>query len=597
MKKALCLCFLLLLAFSCKDDKKTDENLISQKKVSENFNKLLENFNEEGLLLNPTRATDAGDNRYNDLFPNYLSQEYKEKKKAYYTKYKNALNEIPDSLLTATEKMSKDVLLWDCTINLDEFNFKKDLMPLDQMWSKNLDFNKYAAGTTAQPFKTVEDYKTWLTRVDNYLVWLNSTKANMREGIATGYVLPKSLIVKIIPQFNTLASGTIEDNLYYAPVKNFPDSFSEDDKLALTEAYTAMVKDKIMPAHKAIVEFLNDEYFPAGKEDLGIAAVTPLGNDYYKHQIKKYTTTNMTADEIHQLGLKEVARIRGEMESVKKQVGFEGDLNSFFNHVRENEDLMPFTERSQVIAWYDSIHQVMKPQIDKLFGKQPKTPFEVRRTEPFREKSAAANYSRGSLDGTRPGIFYTPIPDVETYNLFDKEDLFLHEAIPGHHFQISLAQENEELPDFRKTLWYSAYGEGWALYTESMGSELGLYKDPYQYFGMLSSEIHRAIRLVVDTGLHTKGWTREQAIQYSLENEAEEAASIESEIERYMANPGQALSYKIGQLKIIELRKRAENTLGDAFDIREFHNEILETGCIPLQLLEQKIDAWIASKK
>src|SRR5690606_29066741 len=282
-------------------------------------------------------------------------------------------------------------------------------------------------------------------------------------------------------------------------------------------------------------------------------------------QIKKYTTTSMTAEEIHQLGLNEVARIRGEMEAVKKHVGFDGDLNAFFDHVRENKKLMPFTERSQVIAWYDSIHQVMKPQIDKLFDKQPKTPFEVRRTEPFREKSAAANYSPGSLDGTRPGIFYTPIPDVTSYNIFDKEDLFLHEAIPGHHFQISLAQENEDLPDFRKTLWYSAYGEGWALYTESMGTELGLYKDPYQYFGMLSSEIHRAIRLVVDTGIHAKGWTREQAIQYSLENEAEDAASIESEIERYMANPGQALSYKIGQLEIIALRDKAEKALGDAF--------------------------------
>ena len=236
----------------------------------------------------------------------------------------------------------------------------------------------------------------------------------------------------------------------------------------------------------------------------------------------------------------------------------------------------------------------MRPQINKLFGKQPKTPFEVRRTEPFREQSAAANYSPGSIDGSRPGIFYTPIPDVEAYNLFDKEDLFLHEAIPGHHFQISLAQESETLPKFRKTLWYSAYGEGWALYTESMGKALGLYKDPYQYFGMLSAEIHRAIRLVVDTGIHTKGWTRAQAIAYSLENEAEAEADIVSEIERYMANPGQALSYKIGQLKLMALRTKAKTALGTAFDIKAFHNQVLETGCIPLQLLEQKIDRWIA---
>ncbi|MCB0437765.1 MAG: DUF885 domain-containing protein, partial [Mangrovimonas sp.] len=217
--------------------------------------------------------------------------------------------------------------------------------------------------------------------------------------------------------------------------------------------------------------------------------------------------------------------------------------------------------------------------------------------EPFREKSAAANYSQGSLDGTRPGIFYTPIPNVEEYNVFDKEDLFLHEAIPGHHFQISLQQENDELPMFRKTLWYSAFGEGWALYSESLGKDLGLYKDPYQYFGMLSNEIHRAIRLVVDTGIHSKGWTREQAIQYSLENEAVDAASVESEIERYMANPGQALSYKIGQLKIIELRNRAQQVLGNDFDIRDFHDQVLETGCVPLQLLEQKIDRWIQASR
>ena len=237
----------------------------------------------------------------------------------------------------------------------------------------------------------------------------------------------------------------------------------------------------------------------------------------------------------------------------------------------------------------------MTPKVNSLFGLQPKTPFEVRRTESFRENSASAEYNPGSLDGTRPGIFYVPIPDVSKYNYFSDEDLFLHEAIPGHHFQISLQQENLSLPSFRKSLWYSAYGEGWALYSESLGKELGLYDDPYQYFGMLSAEMHRAIRLVVDTGIHTKGWSREKAIQYSLDNEAESEAGIISEIERYMANPGQALSYKIGQLKIRELRSRSENKLGDKFDIKIFHEKILESGCIPLQLLEQKIDTWIYS--
>ena len=285
------------------------------------------------------------------------------------------------------------------------------------------------------------------------------------------------------------------------------------------------------------------------------------------------------------------------MEKVKTQVGYKGDLKSFFDYVRNNKDLMPFSTPEEVIANFNAIHERMKPQLERLFDLKPKTPFEVRRTEAFREKSASAEYNSGSLDGTRPGIFYTPIPDAKTYNVYSDESLFLHEAIPGHHYQISLTQESTELPDFRKTLWYSGYGEGWALYCESLGKELGLYTDPYQYFGMLGAEMHRAIRLVVDTGIHSKGWTREQAIQYSLDHEAESEEGIISEIERYMANSGQALSYKIGQLKIQELRAKAEQALGDKFDIRQFHNQVLETGCVPLAILEDKIDGWIASKQ
>ena len=258
---------------------------------------------------------------------------------------------------------------------------------------------------------------------------------------------------------------------------------------------------------------------------------------------------------------------------------------------------MPFTTAQQVIDNFNQIHETMKPQLVKLFDLKPKTPFEVRQTEAFRAASASAEYNPGSLDGTRPGIFYVPIVDATKYNMYSDESLFLHEAIPGHHYQISLQQENQDLPDFRKTLWYSAYGEGWALYSEALGKELGLYTDPYQYFGMLSAEMHRAIRLVVDTGLHAKGWTREQAIAYSLQNEAESEADITREIERYMANPGQALSYKVGQLKIRELRAKAEAQLGSNFDIAQFHNQVLESGCLPLALLEAKIDKWIASKK
>jgi uncharacterized protein (DUF885 family) len=556
---------------------------------------VFESYYEEGLKLNPLSATFAGYTQYNDTLPNFLSSEYEEKLKTYYNHYKGKINDYPDNELTPQEKMSKDILLWECTVNLEGLAFR-DHTPIDQMWSMNLMMGQLAGGISAQPFKTVNDYKNWLSRLEDYIEWLKSTKTRMAEGIEANDVLPKSLIKKVIPQLASIADTPMEENLFYTPVHLFPDSFTEAEKAQLTQAYQEMVANKIIPAYAELKDFMATTYLEAGRESSGIQD-TPNGDAYYAHQIKVYTTTDMTADEIHELGLSEVARISAEMEKVKKEVGFEGDLKSFFDHVRNKKELMPFTEPQQVIDNFNAIHEKMRPKINELFDKQPITLFEVRRTEAFREASASAEYNQGSLDGTRPGIFYVPIPDVTKYNTYSDEDLFLHEAIPGHHFQISLTQENKDLPKFRQTLWYSAYGEGWALYTESLGEELGLYQDPYQYFGMLGAEMHRAIRLVVDTGLHSKGWSREQAIQYSLDNEAESEASIIAEIERYMANPGQALSYKIGQLKIRELRANAENALGTRFDIREFHNQVLETGCVPLALLEAKINTWVAGQK
>lgn len=285
------------------------------------------------------------------------------------------------------------------------------------------------------------------------------------------------------------------------------------------------------------------------------------------------------------------------MVKVKEQVGFKGDLKAFLDHVRNDKKLMPFKNGEEIIAYYNAIHDKMKPNLTKLFAKAPQAAFEVRRIEAFREKTTAANYNSGSEDGTRPGVFYFPSPEPTKYSIVGTEDLFLHEAIPGHHYQIMLKIENKSLPDFRRFLNYGAYTEGWALYTESLGSELGLYTDPYQYFGMLTSEMHRAIRLVVDAGMHSQGWTREQAIQYSKDNEAASEQNIISEIERYMANPGQALSYKMGQLKILELRAKAEKELGAKFDIKEFHNQVLDSGSLPLSTLDEIITKWIEKVK
>ncbi|MDX8553308.1 DUF885 domain-containing protein [Tenacibaculum sp. 1B UA] len=587
---------------SCKQEKK--EAVSTPTPENTEFNQLLKDYNEGKLQLNPVSATFAGDNRFNDQFPNTLSDEYQAKSNEFFKNYKEKLNNFKDADLTENQQMSKAVLDWDCDMALAQASYKNDLlMPINQMWTINLTIGQLASGSSAQPFKTVEDYDNWLSRLDKYNTWLQSAKKRMQQGINEGYVLPKSLIKKVIPQFGDLtvvkkSSEGITDfseHLFYSPINTLPADFSDADKTRLTEAYTNILNDKLIPSFKAMYEFLKTDYLAAGRESSGISDI-PNGTAYYQHAIKNYTTTNMTADEIHELGLKEVARILSEMEKVKEQVGFEGNLKEFFDFVRNNKELMPYTESQQIINNFNAIHEKMKPQLEKLFGNKPKTPFVVKQTEKFREASASAEYNPGSLDGTRPGVFYTPIPDATKYNVFSDEALFLHEAIPGHHYQISLTQENEELPDFRKTLWYSAYGEGWALYTENLGKELGLYTDPYQYFGMLGMEMHRAIRLVVDTGLHAKGWSREKAIQYSLDNEAESEASIISEIERYMANPGQALSYKIGQLKIRELRAKAKKELGDKFDIKKFHNQVLETGCIPLALLENKIDNWVTSK-
>ncbi len=596
MKFQLYTFLLAITLIACKNESKETPKTEPNTETSMAFNDMLDDYYEEGLKLNPLNATMSGDNRYNDKFPDVLSEGYKNELKAYYKKYREEVMSYDNTDLTDTEKMSKEVLLWDIDVNLEGMKFKKDLTPIDQMWSPHLMFGQLASGASAQPFKTLEDYRNWQLRVDEYLVWLNSTETNMRKGMEEGYVLPKSLIKKVIPQMDAMTTADVENHLFYTPVTNFPEGISEEDQQILRTDYKNMIEGKIIPAYTKLSNFLKDEYLAAGRDSSGYSDL-PQGSEYYDYAIKYYTTTNMTADEIHNLGLSEVARIRKEMEKVKEQVGFKGNLKAFFDDVRTNKKLMPYSTPEEIIANFEAMHETIKPQVDQLFSVQPKTNFEVRRTEEFREKSASAEYNPGSLDGTRPGIFYTPIPDAKTYNVYSDESLFLHEAIPGHHFQISLTQESETLPQFRKTLWYSAYGEGWALYTESLGKELGLYTDPYQYFGTLGAEMHRAVRLVVDTGIHTKGWSREKAIAYCLENEAESEAGITSEIERYMAMPGQALSYKIGQLKIRELRDRATQELGAKFDIREFHKQVLETGCIPLALLESKIDTWITNTK
>jgi uncharacterized protein (DUF885 family) len=575
---------LALLLTNCKSEEKT---------VS--FSEITKSYFDGKNELSPLDATLNGQNEYNDQLQFEMSESYRTKQKVFFDKFETELSKVDETKLNSEEKISYEIIKWEVSIGKDLLKQPTNLMPVHQFWGTHLTMGQYAGGTAAQPFKTEKDYRNFLKRIDLYAVWMDSAMVYMKKGMAKGIVLPKALTIKVIPEFEDMITAKVEDNLFYSTIKTIPTTFSEAVKKDLTEKYTAAINDKLTPRFNKMAQFLKEEYLPASRTTSGIGSL-PFGKEYYATCVKQWTTTEMTPDEIHTLGLKEVARLKLEMEKVKTQVGFKGTLMAFFEEVRNKKELKPFKKPEEVIANFESIYARIKPNVDKLFSLQPKTKFEIRRTEAFREKSGSAEYIQGAADGSRPGIFYVPIPDIANYNLYGDEDLFLHEAIPGHHFQVSLQQENQQLPDFRKFNWFGAYGEGWALYTESLGKELGLYKDPYQYFGMLGNEMHRAIRLVVDTGMHSKGWTREQAIQYSFENEAESEASIVAEIERYMAIPGQALSYKIGQLKIIELREKAEAKMGSKFDIKKFHEKVLESGVLPLALLEKKINDWIDGK-
>jgi uncharacterized protein (DUF885 family) len=435
------------------------------------FDSLLAHYQEDRFRFYPIEATMAGDNRFNDTLHNDISFAFREKVKEFYNDYKAQLKAHDRNTLSEDQQTSYDVLLRECDVVLDGLKFNDHLTPINQFWSLPLYIGQMASGSGFQPFATVSDYDRWLKRLDDYNVWCDTAIANMRQGIKEGYVLPKALTLKTIPQFKEFAHGPTTDHLFYAPVKNFPADFSAEDKVRLTKAYTEMVESKVIPMHKKMTDFLEKEYLPACRETSGISDV-PAGKEFYAYLIRLYTTTNMSADEVFALGKSEVERITKEMEIVKEQVGFKGDLKAFFIHLRNKKELTPFTSPDQVIANFNAIHERMKPNLEKLFDKKPKTAFEIRQTEAFREASASAEYLPGSLDGTRPGIFYVPVPDVRTYNIIGDEDLFLHEAIPGHHYQVSLAQENTALPKFRQMLYNSAYAEGWALYTESLGKEL-----------------------------------------------------------------------------------------------------------------------------
>ncbi|MBJ6111457.1 DUF885 domain-containing protein [Hymenobacter sp. BT523] len=593
------------LASACNQTKTTEtassgtENAGSAADSTTGLNGLFNAYWEQQSRLDPLSATAYGDNRYNDQLPNNQTRAYRDTLRAFYQGYLTKLQQFDRDKLSDNDKISYDIFAYEMNHGLASLKLNAWMLPANQFYGLPITLGQFGSGQGIQPFKTVKDYDNWLGRVHGFTAWTDSAIANFRVGMRTGVVLPKVLVQRMIPQLQApdIVVTDPTKSLYYGPVTRFPKDFSDADKTRLAEAYKKAILTELVPAYQKLGAFLQTEYLPKARATSGIDAV-PGGKEIYAYDVKYETTTDKTPAEIYQTGLREVARIRQQMEAIKTEVGFKGDLQAFFKYLNEDPKFRPFKKPEEVLAAFENIHQRMLPNLQKMFGRTPKTPFEIRETEKFREASASAEYNQGSPDGSRPGIFYVPIPDATKFaTTSGMESLFLHEAIPGHHYQISLQQENTALPKFRRFGGQNAYVEGWALYCESLGPELGLFKDPYQRMGALGDEMLRAVRLVVDTGLHSRQMTREQAIEYLLANLSTTRDEATSAIERYMAIPGQALGYKIGQLKIRELRAKYEKQLGSKFSLSAFHDELLKDGSMPLAVLETKMDAWAARMK
>jgi uncharacterized protein (DUF885 family) len=569
------------------------------------FHTMLDSYWHGLLKLQPLDATQFGDNSMNDQFVNNCTQAYRNDAKNFYLGYQDSLKNFNPDHMSEEDAMSYKILKFDVDMQLEKAKYDSWKIPFTQMGDATntvsanivLAMGQYGSGESSQPFKTVKDYDNWLLRVHGYTAWCDSAIQNFRQGMATNYVLPKTLVVKMIDICNGLISKEDTASIFYGPIKKLPTSFNDAEKSRITKAYKEAIKNELNVSHAKMAAFLKDEYLPKARTTSGVSYL-PDGLNYYKTCVKDWTTTNKTLDEIYNTGLSEVKRIRKEMEDTKNSTGYKGDLNSFFHFMKTDKQFMPFKTPVEVLDSFQHIYDVIKPSLNKYFVLFPKSKFEIRQTEAFRAASASIEYLQGTPDGSRPGVFYIPILDPTTFNTTSgMESTFLHEAIPGHHYQSSLQMEDTLLPAFRRFKWYGAYGEGWALYCESLGKELGLYTNPYQHMGALGDEMHRAIRLVVDVAIHSKGMTREEAIAYMMQNEPVEEQGAIAEIERYMADPAQALSYKIGALKLKELRDKYAQQLGAKFDIREFHKQVLNSGCLPLSVLEDKLDRWAKAQQ
>ena len=594
--KSLLYFFLATLSIAgCKEGEKSPAT--SNNRTGGELAAFFEKYYEERLQLFPLEATSIGDNRYNDTLPIDFTDSYRIKLNDFFERYNAGLRNFNRNDLSAPDQLNYDVFEYATRMDKRALAFIDNYTPFNQFYALPLTMGQLGSGSGDQPFKTVNDYDAWRKRASGFRAWTDSAIRYFGKGFNAQYVLPKALVKKMIPQLKDIIASDPTRSIFYRPVLNMPGTFSESDKQRITREYAKLITEVLEPSFQKLGAFLEKTYLPKARTTSGVGAL-PGGRDYYGYLVEYYTTTTKSPDEIYKTGLEEVGRIRKLIDSIKTATGFQGNLNSFFEHMLTDKKFTPYTTPKEILDAFEKIHNTIKPNVARMFRRVPRSAFEIRQTESYREASASAEYLPGSPDGTRPGIFYVPISDAANYNVTGgMESLFLHEAIPGHHYQVSLQQEDTSLPRFRRYGGNSAYEEGWALYCESLGKDLGLYTDPYQYIGALGEEMHRAIRLVVDVGIHTKGMTREQAIRYMMNNESISEEGATAEIERYMAIPGQALSYKIGELKIRELRERYEKQLGNKFNLADFHDEILKNGSLPLAILETTMDAWAGRQK
>ena len=552
---------------------------------------LYKDYWEENLKHNPEMASSMNDKRYNDQISDYSVKAYHENL-AREQDLLMKLAAIDDTGFTDQEKISRELLMRRLAMGEEESEFKPWEMPVTQMDGIQTTYPRLVAQLS---FTTVKDYDDWIARLHLIPTAFDQVTTNMSIGIDDHRVPPKYLLEKVLAQVQQLAAQKPEDTPFALPLKKFPPSIKPGEQERIKADMLDAIQKEVLPAYKRFGRFLEVSYIPAGRAEPGIAALSD-GPKYYQFLIRRTTTTNLTADQIHQIGLDEVQRDETEMLVIAKKLGF-ADLASFRASLKTNPKLHPASADALLQAVRDDLAP-MQAKLPQLFGRLPKAKFEVVPVPDFLARtSAPAYYERGAPDGSRPGRLFIDTYNATDRNLYQVEDLTYHEGIPGHHLQISIAQELEGIPTFRKNGGYTAYVEGWGLYSERLGKDVGFYQDPYSDYGRLEGDIWRAIRLVVDTGVHSQHWTRDQMVQYFHDHSNIDDTSIQAEVDRYIAWPSQALAYKVGQLKILELRDKAKKALGDKFDIRAFHDQVLDSGALPLDVLSDRIDAWIARQK